>query len=185
MKNLIQIYPKGYFKSKNFITILLLTIILFSCYREGEDGEPGRAYLSLSYFDIEPSYIDIGNTEIPQTFFYDEDYRVHPGWYTLYYEVSYTIGRVLVTNAYEVDYEIWINLGEPGDVNYDGRDGEDTYFEIELYPDGPEIWDNNYKSAPLINNHNFPMKTGEVVEILKTINSYHLKITYRKVEPRK
>ena len=173
---------------KNAIKFVLLISILFvSCNRMGEDGDPGRAYMAISYYYIEPSLIDVGNTDIPQTFYYDEYYRVSSGWYTLYYEITYFEGIIKIIHAYEVDYEIWINMGERGDINYDGRDGANTYFTIELYPDGPEIWEEEgtYKSANVESNFNMPLEIGEEYMVLKTENAYNMKITYRRVDPRK
>ncbi|MFC2137167.1 hypothetical protein ACFLTE_03225 [Bacteroidota bacterium] len=178
-----NIYPNPL---KHVLKLVLIVSILFmSCDRMGEDGDPGKAYMAISFYNIEPSFIDVGNTDIPQTFYYDEYYRVTPGWYTLYYEIKYIESFITITHAYEVDYEIWINVGERGDINYDGRDGADTYFTVELYPDGPEFWeDENYKSTSVAGDLYMPMEIGEEIKVIKTENLYNMKITYRKVKPR-
>lgn len=166
---------------------LIVGLFLSSCEEEyyGYDGLPGEAFLSLNWNNIEPSYLEVGTGEIPSIFYYGDYYKVHPGKYTLYYEVNFWNDNVRISNAYETDYEIWINQGEPGGYHYNGCDGSNTYFSIALTPNGPEFYEDfNYKSAE-VNKSTNELGVRPQNTIIKIKNNYTIKLTFRKVAPKK
>lgn len=176
---------KKYFKI--FIPVIIV-LIFASCKKDfqGRDGLPGRAFLGLTWYDIEPQYIDIGNTDIPYKFYWDEFYRVYPGNYTLYYEVSFWEDNIHKLYAYEIVYDIWINSGELGGTNYHGRDGADTYFTLELCPEGPYIIEEeDFKSTgKTLKLEKELINIGEKNEIITQKNDFGMKVVYKRVEPR-
>jgi len=167
-------------------TFMLLSVILLtSCEKDywGRDGNPGRAYLALTWYDNEPDYLDIGNTEIPHQFYWDEFYRVTPGFYNMYYEITYESWGFVKSRAFEMDYEIWEESGEAGRLNYNGQDGRDAYFTLELDKKGPSIYHElSYKSEdtqePEIGN----AEINKNFTITQKKNGLGIKITWREVE---
>ncbi len=127
---------------KNLVILAMVVIGLQSCvgyYEEpvvyGSDGRNGRAYFKLNWAEESPTYVDAGGV-VPNDFYWDSYYRTFAGTYTVYYEYEFrSMGRWYV-QAYEVDVDVFQYRGEPGGAYYDGRDGEDVYFELMLYPDG-------------------------------------------------
>jgi len=175
-------------KSGNMIFLIIIILGIQSCvYYEvperdydGSDGRDGAAFIRLNWFDLEPSYID-ASPLVPGDFYWNEYYRSYPGFYTIYYEYTYDDGYRLITDAFEVDIKIWINEGEQGGYNYDGRDGADNYFDLEIYPDGYYDFYGNLKSGKETNNIT---DTTVIKTINKTEGNVSLKIDYRKVTPR-
>lgn len=128
---------------KKLAILAMVVIGLQSCvayYEEpassfGSDGRNGRAYFKLNWVGQEPAYIDAGGV-IPYDFYWDTFYRTSAGTYTVYYEYEYRkFGRWYV-QSYEVDVNVFQYRGESGGYYYDGRNGEDVYFELILYTDG-------------------------------------------------
>ena len=171
----------------NLFFIIIVPILIFTACDDdewGEDGFPGRAYMALTWYEVEPAYLDAGNTDIPQTFFWDEYYRITPGIYTLYYEVDVFENGLPATYAFELVYEIWIDPGEPGNLNYDGKNGGDTYFILELTPYGPSVYgEMRYKSISVGEANNL-IELNEKKEVIKKVNNYWIKASYKQVEPR-
>lgn len=156
--------------------VAIITLLTFSCEKY-EDGYPGRAYLSISWSNDEPDYIETGNSSFPQSFYYEDYYRSMPGFYTLYYEGYVWNGSSTAKYAWEVDYEIWINPGETAQHDRNGFDGADTYFNIDLSPYGP--YTSVSKSLEnLINHHVTQLENGDY-QIIEKRNEYNLKITYK------
>ena len=170
-----------------WIFIVLGMLILSSCEKEinyGHDGRHGNAYLSLNWIDSRPLYLETGTYDIPRVFEWGRYYRTYPGIYTLYYEGEIWNGHNYVFYAWEMDYEIWINPGEPGGYGYDGRDGRDTYFSLELSPFGPYIYyDDAYKNT---SGNEIIIGSSETDDftIIKKSTDYTLKIKFTKVEKR-
>ncbi|MDR0941443.1 MAG: hypothetical protein LBM68_04370 [Bacteroidales bacterium] len=126
---------------KNLVVLAMMVIGLQSCvayYEEpdyGYDGRNGRAYFKLNWMEQEPVYVDAGGV-VPNNFYWDTFYRTSEGIYTVYYESEYQrYGRWYI-QSYEVVVEVFQYRGEQGGYYYDGRDGKDVYFELQLYPDG-------------------------------------------------
>lgn len=168
------------------ITSYLLTLMLSSCYVEpwyGHDGRPGVAYLSITWIDDEPAYINTGTSAIPQYFYWDKYYRANPGYYTMYYEGDYWNGYNWAFYAWEIDYEIWRANGEPGGLYHNGANGPDTYFTLECSPFGPYVYE-DLKSAPANVDFEILQESEDEITILKSDKDFHLKATYRKVESR-
>lgn len=164
-----------------FSSFVILTIVLTSTSCEKyHDGQPGRAFISLSWSNDEPDYIETGNSSIPVSFFYDDYYETNTGFYTLYYEGKVWNGTSYSKYAWEVDYEIWINPGEVSDGRSDGLDGLDNFFNIDLSPFGPYTSSYSARKSNTIKNNIKEIKPG-VFQILQQSNEYHLKITYRNV----
>ena len=171
-------------KSKlGLLIIVALMLTIASCQKRGYDGRPGRAYISLTWSVVEPDYIDPGTYDIPSVFYWGEYYRTYPGFNTLYYESSVWMGYYWDFYAWEVDYEIWTYAGESGGYYYDGRDGADTYFTLELNPYGPYVYDT--KSASLPDKYKLVEDTGDAIVIIREEEEFSIKATYKKVEPRK
>jgi hypothetical protein len=166
---------------KGFIPILL-TFVIFttSCYKDppGRDGRPGKAFLSLTYEYEEPTYLDAGTGDIPPVFKWGEFYRAYPGWYTLYYEGEHWTGSHWAFYAWEVDYEIWENPGEPGGYHYNGRNGADNYFTLECSPFGPYSY-SNYKKQK---STDFIIESESYNEIVirKDLNDFSMRIKYKR-----
>ncbi len=166
--------------------ILVLLLILGSC-EKGHDGWPGRAYVALSWLEHEPDYIELDNEYIPAVFYWDEYYRVAPGLYWIYYEGIHSRRGKLYEYAWEIEYEVWENPGERGKPFKDGLDGPDGYFTIELAPDGPEVYYEEFspaKSATADENAGIVFRNDEEIIVEKHDNNFTLRIRYKKVDPR-
>lgn len=154
------------------------SIMFNSCTKEyivypGSDGNPGNAFISLNYSENEPSYLEVGNSSVPSYFQWSRYYRTMPGIYLLYYEGEIWNGRSYSIYAWEVEYEVYILLGENGGPNYNGRDGADTYLDIDLSPYGPYMeYTEGYKL------------TNEPIVIEKGNDVYNIKIKYKQVTPK-
>jgi hypothetical protein len=148
-------------KRLSFLFLLLIPL-MFSCTKEPIDY--GRSYLRLTYYDIEPYYIE---SQLSDFFYWDEDYRVSTGNYSLYYEGDYYdyFGN-LVVYAWEIYYEIYRYK--------DYYDAPDVYFTIECNPEGPYMYEEIYDKS---------LKPDEY-EIEKENEGYKLKLKYKRVEPR-
>lgn len=178
-------FGKGIFIAKwqKWLMIVALSTLLGAC-TEGFDGRDGRAYLALTYSVDEPEYIDAGTGDIPEYFYWDEYYRVAPGYYTLYYDGFYDNGHSVTDYAWEVDYDVYVYEGEPGGPGYHGADAPDSYFWVECNPFGPFVFDENRKST-LPEGVKLLVKKEDSIVIEKKTNGFGLRATYRKVEPRK
>ncbi len=163
-------------------------LLLPSCYK-GEYGQPGLAFVAFTWVEDEPEYIEIENEFIPPVFYWDWFYRVDPGHYYIYYEGVHSRRGRTNPYAWELEYEVWENPGKKGKHPWQiGPDGPDAYFTIELSPFGPEVfYEEVYpeKSAQLEDEPEIIMNNGDVIIIEKQSNNHSLRLTYRKVEPRK
>ncbi len=167
--------------------LLLMAFFVTSCYVEpwyGRDGQPGRAYLSLTWIDTKPEYIDAGTGAIPPVFQYGKYYRAYPGFYTLYYDGHFWNGQAYAFYAWEVDYEIWAVAGEPGGMYHNGANGPDNYFTVECSPFGPWVYGPGYKDEELPEGYELKENTGERVTIEKKGTDFGITITYKKVASR-
>ncbi len=167
-------------------SIFLIILIGFSSCTEDYwviDGRPGNAYIALSWTEDEPEYIDAGTGAIPHVFYWNDYYFIRPGIYYLYYDGIYNDGYGYIDYAWEVEYEIYTNPGEYGTAFYDGRDGRDNYFTLDLNPYGPYVYI-DYKSAPANANFKVLEEDETKIVILKEKEEYSLKITYRKTNRR-
>lgn len=173
-----------------FRWLFLLTLaafILSSCYTEpwyGCNGRPGNAFLSITWIDVQPDYIDAGTGDIPPVFQYGKYYMAYPGFYTMYYDGSYWNGQANVFYAWEVEYEIWEVIGEPGGMYYNGADGVDNYFTVECSPFGPWIYGPGYKSSELPEGFELKESTDDKVVIEKEGTDFGITLIYKKVDPR-
>jgi hypothetical protein len=164
--------------------LLLITLLLGSCYTEpwyGLDGRNGRAFLSLTWIDAKPEYLDAGTGDIPPVFEYGRYYRAWPGFYTMYYEGRYWNGQGYPFYAWEVSYEIWEKRGEPGGLYHSGADGPDNYFTIECSPYGPWIYGPGYKSGKLPEGYQLKESNDETIVIEKEDSHFGITVSYRKV----
>lgn len=173
-------------KAKAYLIVLILGLVsLSACHKEYIiiDGAPGRAYLALIWTEIEPDYLDPGTFAIPDIFYWDEYYRISPGFYTMYYDGAYYDEGAFIEYAWEIDYEIYENPGESGYRNQIGRSGEDNYFTLECNPYGPWMYE-DFKKATLKTDSSIKEISAEKIIIVKQKSDYTLKITYRKVAKR-
>lgn len=119
------------------------SIVLAGCSlffgEDGRDGQPGEAYIAYSWVGL-PLYLSTSDPSLPQSIYNGTYYDAIPGTYSFEYQAfdgSYWQGT----------YTTYVNpgeLGEPGFLFTDGRDGadgEDIYFELTLYSTGPTLWD--------------------------------------------
>jgi hypothetical protein len=169
-----------------FSLILILGLGLSSCevdvyYDYGYDGRPGQAFLALNWDIDEPEYLDAGTGDIPPVFTWGSYYLANPGYRTLYYEGSHWTGRRWMDYAWEMDYSIHINPGEPGGPYYDGSDGANSYFDLICTPYGPgfEHYDAYYKKSA-----EEPAIVSDSGTITKKIKNATLTVNYRKVSPK-
>ena len=166
------------------LLLLLAVTILSSCYKEpwyGRNGQPGNAFLSLTWIDVKPEYIDAGTGDIPPVFQYGTYYKAWPGFYTLYYEGRFWNGQANLFYAWEVDYEIWVTAGEPGGMYYNGANGPDNYFTIEMSPYGPWVYGPGYKSSELPDGYQLKEASDDKIIIEKSGTDFGITLTYRKV----
>lgn len=172
---------------RNAIVLVFITVFFSSCYHDDPyyrpvNGLPGDAFLSLTWeYDI-PDYLDVGTADIPAYFKWGRYYLVRPGFYTCYYEGIFWDYTHYATYAWEVDYEIWINLGTSSTPYRPAYNGADNFFTLELNPYGPFMYD-PYRSA-MAEEPNFEVlnETADEIVILKTEEAYSMKVTYKKKE---
>ncbi|NOZ46434.1 MAG: hypothetical protein GXO79_06590, partial [Chlorobi bacterium] len=171
----------------NNIFILLIIAISFSSCEEdyyGRDGRDGNAYISLSWANEIPEYLDAGTGDIPKTFKWNQYYKIYPGFYVMYYEGSVWNGFGWTNYAYDVEYEVFVNEGESGQpYGIDGRDGADTYLTIECSPYGPYLFSNE-KSGKVNKRYELIEKDENKIQVLQKSGKYSMKITYKKVDKR-
>ena len=166
--------------------LAMAALFLSSCYKEpwyGHNGQPGNAFLSLTWVDAKPEYIDAGTADIPPVFEYGRYYKAWPGYYTMYYEGRFWNGQAHAFYAWEVDYEIWEAAGESGGMYYNGVNGPDNYFSIEMSPYGPWVYGPGYKSAELPEGYELVEETKDSIVIEKEDSSFGIRIIYRNVLP--
>ncbi|MDZ7742545.1 MAG: hypothetical protein U5Q03_12535 [Bacteroidota bacterium] len=169
------------------VLAIFMIILLSGCYKEpwyGSDGRPGKAYLSATWIDDEPEYIDVGTSALPYHFNWGQFYRAYPGFFHLYFEGEVWMGNRWAFYAWEIDYEIWREPGEPGGKFYHGRNGADTYFTLECSPFGPMVYE-DLKSGKTREGIEILSETEEEITILQEKNGFGLRATYRKAEPKK
>lgn len=147
----------------------------------GDDGHPGNAYVSLTWIDAKPEYIDAGSSGIPAVFYWDKYYPARPGYYTLYYEGSVWNGYAKSFYAWEISYEIWRMEGEDGGLYHHGDNGADTYFTLECSPYGPYVYEDIYKGQAA--DYNVIQNSEDEITIEKTKNGFGFRATYRKAGP--
>ncbi len=167
--------------------LIVTALFLSSCNDEpwyGRNGQPGYAFLSITWIDVQPDYIDAGTGDIPPVFQYGRYYSAWPGFYTMYYDGRFWNGQANVFYAWEVDYEIWETAGEPGGLYYEGVNGPDNYFTIECSPYGPWIYGPGYKSAELPDGYELKESSDDKIVITKEAVNFGISLTYRKVVPR-
>lgn len=181
MKRLSKLFTR----KANALILLSLSLMFFtSCEDIGYDGRDGRAYLSLTYSQDEPDYIDAGTGSVPEYFYWDEYYRAGTGFFTMYYDGVFSKGFSHHEYAWELDYEIYYLEGEPGGFGYDGEDAPDTYFTIECNPFGPFYYE-DYSKSSLATDTKIVSSNDEKIIIRKEKGSYGMEVTYRKVAKRK
>ena len=170
----------------NSLAAALVILIISSCVKEpwyGRDGKPGDTYISLTWQVEEPTYVDAGTHAIPPLFYYGEYYRINPGYYELYYEGRVWNGMSYAYYAWEVEYQIRALAGEPGDWYYNGSDGPDNFFRIEMSPYGPYI-SNDYKSVNADENSIVVSDNGDTIVIKQVLEGMEMVATYKSVERR-
>jgi hypothetical protein len=160
------------------IFVFIITLFTTSCEKY-QDGVAGRVFMSVSWSNDEPDYIETGNSNFPTSFFYDDYYETTPGIYTIYYEGVFWNGSANAKYSWEVDYELWISPGESARSTRDGLNGLDNYFNIDLSPYGPYTSMTNKRMSN--NESNIEVLEPGVYRIIKKSNEYNIKITYKNV----
>ncbi len=155
---------------------------LSSCC-EGRDGRDGQAFISLTWVDDEPDYIDAGTSAIPSTFQWGRFYRAYTGYFNLYYEGKVFTGINEARYAWEMDYEVYEIQGERASYCCDGEDGPDTYFTLECSPLGPWYYeDEYYKSTEKENAFKVLSQTDDQVVLQQESGKFGIRVTIRKAE---
>jgi hypothetical protein len=167
-----------------FICIPLIVLLMSSCEVNyyGKPGREGRAFLAVTWNYSEPEYLDIGTGAVPRVFEWGRYYPASAGYYTLYYEGHIQNGQQISSYAWEADYEIWRNPGEPAGNYYDGADGRDNYFTLECSPYGPYIYQDNYKKREINSKYLLLEESEEKIVVLQKSGYFTMKVTYTKVK---
>ena len=170
-------------KKVHKVIAVLLILSLTACEKawHGYDGRPGKAYLALSWQEVEPTYIDAGTDAIPPVFLWGEYYPIRPGDYSLYYEGSVWSGMAWARYSWEVFYEVWEIPGEQGDWYYNGSNGPDNFFIIACNPFGPYIG-NSYKSSNLSDKYTLISEDANKTVVSQKLDGMEIRITYSKAE---
>lgn len=173
---------------KALAAMLLLFAFTFASCEKGEEGNPGYAYVELTWFGQEPDYVEMDNDFIPTVFYWNWFYRVDPGIYNIYYEGHERILGIRIPYAWELEYEVWENPGKRGKYAWEkGPDGPDAYFTIELSPAGPEVYYEQVsadKSAGSSQGNGSRPKPGDVIVVEKQVKDFTMRLSYKCVEPR-
>ena len=171
------------FKISSLYILLFASAIVFTSCEEdyyGRDGRPGEAYLSLTWANEVPEYLDVGTGAIPSTFKWGDYYPVYPGFYVMYYEGAVWNGFGRTFYAYEVEYEIWVNDGQQGQpYGIDGLDGANTFLSIECSPYGPFIFSSE-KSANITPKYKILKNIDDEIQVLQETDTFSMKITYKR-----
>ena len=170
------------------VLLLCITALTFTSCEKGEEGDPGYAYVALTWKGNEPTYIEMHNNFIPSVFYWDWYYRVDPGIYNVYYEGHQRILGIRIPYAWELEYEVWENPGRRGKYVWEkGPAGPDAYFTIELTPGGPEVFYEEVsadKSAASEAQPSPAYEDGDIIVVEKHNKDYSIRLTYKKVSPR-
>ena len=113
------------------IVIILISITLMGC---GKDGKDGAAFLSFSWSSTIDWYQD-DNSSTPSTIFVNTNYSTPPGTYNFQYRCSDAYTYKVFTGS----YTITINKGEKGSFLTSGDDGKNKNFSIYLGWYGPSV----------------------------------------------
>ena len=164
------------------VIIVLLILSLTACEKawHGRDGRPGDAYLALTWYESEPTYIDAGTNAIPPVFYWGDYYKIQPGYYSFYYEGSVWAGMSWAYYGWEVDYEINEIPGEGGDWYYHGADGPDNFFTIECSPYGPYI-SGAYKSMAISEKYELLEENESMIKVKQKADGVSMVVTYRRL----
>lgn len=143
--------------------ILSLMSTLHSCIIV-EEGEDGKAWVSMDYGDAEPDYVSTEGM-LPDRFIWGSKYRAYPGYYTIVHEYEWIDFDGVYVDSYEIEVEIWIEEAS------DGYDGQDSFFDIVLFSDGA------------VNIDSYLLKSGKVNEVLKIEEikkgKFNMKLTHK------
>ena len=170
---------------KSIVLFVIAAFTVTSCiyYEEPypKHGTEGKAYVRLNWNKREPDYVETDDI-VPSNFSWNTYYRAVPGFYTVRYEYDYNNGYRIITDAYEADVEVWINHA---DLHSYSGNAADSYFDMELYPDGGYDFTVNsrQKSAMVIDS--LKQKPLGTIDSITTVqNGLTMKIVYKRVEPR-
>jgi len=167
---------------KCVILFVVSTFSFTSCiYYEESYSISGKAYVRLNWNNRQPDYIATDGI-VPSNFYWNTYYRAIPGYYTVHYEYDYDNGYKTVTYAYDANVEVWINHGEK--QYYNGVKAADSYFDMELYPDGGYDFTAYSQLKSNIINENAGVKFLGTIDSITTVqNGITMKIIYKRVEP--
>lgn len=167
------------------VIAVLLILSLTGCQKAwyGDDGRPGDAFLALNWQVDEPAFIDVGTGDIPPIFYWGQNYKTYPGFYSLYYDGRIWTGKSWASYAWEVGYEIYEIKGEQGGWYHNGQDGPNNYFLIECSPYGPYI-ESTYKDAEVDPEYEVLVESENEIIVKHEGEGLGIMITYKKVEPK-
>jgi hypothetical protein len=180
--------PRGSMVFSKVLLVLAIVSFLASC--EIEDlSQPGLAFVSFTWVQTEPLYIEIENDYIPEVFYWDWYYRVSPGIYHVYYEGTYVRNGKNHAYAWELEYEVWENAPEKRKNPWETvPDGPDAYFTVELAPNGPVVLYEEVfpvKSVAIEESASSDANFSNEIIIEKSSRNYSLRLKYKKVLPSK
>jgi len=169
-------------KKSLIISIPVMMLLLSSCEVNyyGNPGRDGRAFLAATWNYSEPEYLDIGTGAIPRVFEWGRFYPASEGTYTLHYEGHIQNGQQISFYAWDLNYEIWRNPGEPAGSFYDGENGRDNYFTLECSPYGPYIYQDSYKKMEINSKYSILENSEDKVVVQQKMTYFTMKITYTK-----
>jgi len=123
-------------KSVLLVLLLVMFVLTIGC---GDDGNPGKAFISFGWDEYAAWYEDTNpaTPEDAEGIYPNTDYSTEPGSYSFEYGCWDQITNE--TWMFEGSYEITVNEGEKGGLFSSGGDGADSYFEMFLGGNGPNF----------------------------------------------
>lgn len=158
---------------KRIFGLLILSLLLINC---GDDGQDGKAFLSFDWV-YAPAWFSDDCPATPSTIRKNSDYQVDAGSYSMMYE-SWD------GSVWSFNYSISINSGTEGSFPFQsGEDGENKYYEINLYSSGPTMYGSIallQDETALLKTHNETRENGLIFE--QTIDKNDYKFDFIKSE---
>lgn len=150
----------------------------------GGAGVAGLAFFSIDWEQVPPDYLWTDNTAIPPVFTYGDFYQSGPGNFDLYYEGEFIENCCPVQYQWDVNFDVWVNLGTTGPCGEPGYAGADSYLTLVCGPYGPyEARTNKTKQLP--DGMKLISDTGDQIIVEKEVDDVKMRITYTKAKESK
>ena len=150
----------------------------------GPNGVAGPAYFGLDWTADQPDYVWTNNLAIPEVFYYGDYYNSLSGSYQLYYEGQIMEGCCLKDYFWEVNFDVWVNLGTSGGCGFAGTDGLPSYLMLIMGPYGPGEHRTNKTDDP---NKLFQeiSRTDDEIVLQHTDGDINVRATFKKLSSSK